>query len=150
MIRSGAQVPPVFAGRNDASQHRVIEVVVPANVTWLLRTIDFFFKRLQNALFDSFTARCVDRMSDVGKHPVSPGWQFGKLCCGQCRSAVGAESCSNLILASATNALFSKFATRHRDEAASLSLNDLQVTNNKFAVDRDGTKRPQSIVDVSY
>jgi hypothetical protein len=54
----------------------------------------------------------------------------------------------DVILGGATHAFFHEFSAGHGNEVAPLSLNNLQITDDKFPIKRDRTECTQPVIKV--
>ena len=55
-----------------------------------------------------------------------------------------------MIFAAAARAVFREFATGHCDEWAGSSIDDLEITDDKRVIERNGAKRSQSIIRILH
>jgi len=68
----------------------------------------------------------------------------------QSNSALVTELRSKMIFCRTTRTVIGQFATRHCDERAFGSLNDLEVTDDEAAIERQGSECLQTLIGVAH
>ncbi len=87
-------------------------------------------------------------MSNVCKHPRPAAGMFGRRSDRLLRSAMGTVPSLDIIFRGTAITLFHQLPAGHCNKVTSLTLDNLQVSNNELAVERYGTKRSQTVIHI--
>jgi len=119
----------------------VVQVFVAWLISWRLRSIDLFLKRLHDSFLNHFAAFGIDRMRDVGIKFGAALIVLGQLFVLHSVPALVAVARPQVILEAAFRAAHRELAAGHGHEGPIRALNDLQVSDDKGVIERDGAER---------
>jgi hypothetical protein len=126
-----------------------LEFVVATDVARLHGPFPFFVKRCQHRFLNPVPAVRVNRMGDVRKLTrAGTGRGIGSHRMSNLPAAVRAIAGSYLVLEAAVQAFFGDFPTGHGHEKTTRSFNDLQVTHDKFVVQRDQAECSEAVFQI--
>ena len=116
----------------------------------MLREHDLLLVGLHHLELDKFAAVAVDGVRDVGIELGSAILVLDGTILAEGFAAVIAVAGSQVIFVVAARAAVHQPPAGHRDERASASLDDLQIPDDKAAVQRDGTESQQPLIGVAH
>ena len=122
-----------------------LEIVVAGYVARQLRAGLLFLERPDHPLLDHLAAQRVDRMGDVGIEFGAALLVLGRAALFQPPAALVAVARAKMILAAALRTMGGQLAAGHGHERARGAFDDLQIADHKGVVERDRTKRLESL-----
>jgi hypothetical protein len=105
---------------------------------------------LNNGFLNTFAAQSIDGVGDVGVQFHSAVLVLSGAIFGQLGSAVITKLGPKMIFSAAFAAMVAHFAGRHGDEKPSCALDDFDVADNEFIVERHRAKSLEPIILIGY